>query len=130
MVYLWCMAGILLMLMINMILIQNKKWGRIGFVIPTLIAFVIIYLNPVDLFYKMTTWKTQTILFESTKSSNSTIEFQMQDAGALGYNMRTVEVYKLGFIFRLVHEMTTGELSPVEWKEVNRTVNELGLKGI
>jgi hypothetical protein len=130
MVYIWCMAGTLLMVMINMILIQNKILGRVGFVIPILIAFGIIYLNPIDLFYKMTTWKTQTILFENVKSSNRTIEFQMQDTGALGYNLRTVEVYKFGFIFRKVREINLSELSTTEWTEVNRTINELGLKGV
>jgi hypothetical protein len=130
MVYLWCMAGTLLMLMINLILIQNKIFGRIGFVIPALVAFGIIYLNPVDLFYKMATWKTQTILFESTQSPNITIDFQMQDAGPSGYNMRTVEVYKFGIIFRKVREVNLGNLNSVEWIEVNKIVNELGLKGM
>jgi hypothetical protein len=73
-------------------------------------------------------WRTQTILFQNGHLSFKTVEFQMQDIGALGYNKRTVEVIYLTPLFMLTSEVPNDIDKRVEWIKVERDVNELGLK--
>ena len=40
-------------------------------------------------------WKTQTIMYQNLHLANRTIEFQMQDMGALGSSARTVDRIKI-----------------------------------
>jgi hypothetical protein len=73
-------------------------------------------------------WRTQTILFQNGHLSFKTVEFQMQDIGALGYNKRTVEVIYLTPLFMLTSEVPNDIDKRVEWIKVEKDVNELGLK--
>ncbi len=72
-------------------------------------------------------WKTQTILFERS-SGRENIEFQMKDIGARGYQRRTVSVTRYLFAFSLIHQVDTDRLDS-SWSRINKSVNELGLKG-
>ncbi len=73
-------------------------------------------------------WRTQTILYQNGHLSYKTVEFQMQDVGALGYNKRTVEVFYLTPLFMITSEVPTGIDKRVEWVKVDKDVNELELK--
>lgn len=73
-------------------------------------------------------WRTQTILYQNGHLSSKTIEFQMQDVGALGYNKRTVEVFYLTPLFIIISEAPNDIEKRVEWVKVDKDVNELGLK--
>jgi hypothetical protein len=73
-------------------------------------------------------WRTQTILYQNGHLSFKTVEFQMQDIGALGYNRRTVEVIYLTPLFILTSEVPNDIDKRVEWIKVEKDVNELGLK--
>lgn len=73
-------------------------------------------------------WRTQTILYQNGHLSFKTVEFQMQDVGALGYNKRTVEVFYLTPFFMTTSEVPNDMDKRVEWVKVNKDVNELGLK--
>ena len=73
-------------------------------------------------------WRTQTILYQNGHLSFKTVEFQMQDIGALGYNNRTVEVFYLTPFFMLTNEVPKEIDKRVEWVKVDKDVNELGLK--
>ena len=73
-------------------------------------------------------WRTQTILYQNGHLSFKTVEFQMQDIGALGYNKRTVEVFYLTPIFMTTSEVSNDIDIRVEWVKVDKEVNELGLK--
>ncbi len=52
----------------------------------------------------------------------------MQDAGALGYNKRTVEVFYLTPFFMIISEVPSDIDKRVEWVKVDKDVNELELK--
>ena len=72
-------------------------------------------------------WKTQTILFENGHFKNKTIEFQMQDKGALGYNKRIVEVTNLTGFLKIIEPIDTINLG-LPWIKVDKEINELNLK--
>ncbi len=73
-------------------------------------------------------WRTQTILYQNGHLSFKTVEFQMQDVGALGYNKRTVEVFYLTPLFMITSEVPTDIDKRVEWVKVDKDLNELELK--
>jgi len=73
-------------------------------------------------------WRTQTILYQNGHFSFKTVEFQMQDIGALGYNKRTVEVFYLTPLFMITNEIPNDIDKKVEWVKVDKDVNELELK--
>ena len=73
-------------------------------------------------------WRTQTILYQNGHLSFKTVEFQMQDVGALGYNKRIVEVFYLTPLFMITSEVPNNIDKKVEWVKVDKDVNELELK--
>ena len=73
-------------------------------------------------------WRTQTILFEHRTNNLRTVEYQMQDKGARGYNRRTVKRTKVLPLLSWNVLTKTDDLSDTDWKQVNLEVNELGLK--
>lgn len=73
-------------------------------------------------------WRTQTVKYRNLHLANRTIEFQMQDKGAFGYNRRTVDVIRLLPFLRWTTEASISELDSLTWKLVDEDVNELGLK--
>ncbi len=78
--------------------------------------------------FSTSAWRTQTILYQNGHLSFKTVEFQMQDIGALGYNKRTVEVLYLTPFFMITSEVPNDIDKKVEWLKVDKEVNELGLK--
>lgn len=73
-------------------------------------------------------WRTQTILYQNGHLSINTVELQMQDVGALGYNKRTVEVFYLTPFFITTKVAPSDIYKSVEWVKVDKDVNELELK--
>ncbi len=73
-------------------------------------------------------WRTQTILYQNGHLRFKTVEFQMQDVGALGYNKRTVEVFYLTPFFMITSGVPNDIDKRVEWVKVDKDVNELGIK--
>ena len=94
-----------------------------------IISFVCISVYLKEEFKWNGDWKTQTIIYENGHFNNKTIEFQMQDKGALGYNRRIVEVTKFTFFLKLIEQVDTTEID-LPWILVNKDVNELRLKPI
>ena len=77
-------------------------------------------------------WKTQTVIFRNNHLSNRTIEFQLQDKGAFGYNRRTVDRVKIFPFVSWTKTLTEQELENIDsvsWDKVDIHVNEQGLKG-
>lgn len=72
-------------------------------------------------------WQTQTILYQNGHLSFKTVEFQIQDAGALGYNKRTVEVFYLTPFFMITSEVPNDINKRVEWVKVDKDMNEFEL---
>lgn len=88
----------------------------------------ILVIGPMKILFSTGTWRTQTILYQNGHLSFKTVEFQMQDIGALGYNRRTVEVIYLTPLFILTSEVPNDIDKRVEWVKVDKEINELGLK--
>jgi hypothetical protein len=77
-------------------------------------------------------WKTQTIIYKNKHIPAWTIESQLQDKGALGYNKRIVERMKLFSFLSWAKKLTEEDLKTIDtltWSEVNIYINEQGLKG-
>ncbi len=74
-------------------------------------------------------YKTQEVLFQNRDWTRKTIEFQMMDVGAFGYNRRTVERVRLIPFIDLIEMVDDTKVDTTIWKPVNIYVNELGLKG-
>ena len=73
-------------------------------------------------------WKTQAIIYDQRNLKRKTIEFQMQDKGALGFNRRIVEVTRITGFLEYVVPIDTSKVS-LPWIKVNKDINEIGLKG-
>jgi hypothetical protein len=128
-VYIGVLIGTLVIIIINLVFIEHNIWGKIGFIFPVGVAFGIIYLNPLHIYFMSSTWKTQTILYENKLHRNINIQHQMQDTGTHGYNNRIVEVENFFQIFSIVKNVNLNELRETQWLEINKDVNELKLKG-
>ncbi|MEM9391908.1 MAG: hypothetical protein AAGA02_15625 [Bacteroidota bacterium] len=51
-------------------------------------------------------WRTQTIVYQNMQNRNRTIEFQMQDIGALGYNRRHIDRTKIFSFLEMIRKLT------------------------
>jgi len=127
-VYFGLLIGTPLILIWNARVIKARNGKIIGSLFPTIILTLILVVGPMKILSSTDAWRTQTILYQNGHLSFKTIEFQMQDIGALGYNRRTVEVIYLTPLFMLISEVPNDIDKRVEWVKVDEDVNELGLK--
>jgi hypothetical protein len=77
-------------------------------------------------------WKTQTILFQNKHLFNQTIEFQLQDKGALGFNKRTIDRRKIFPFISWTKRLTDEDLKNIDlltWDKVDIELNEQKFKG-
>jgi hypothetical protein len=116
------------LLLWNLFSIKTKTKRIIATVYPTFFLILIFVVNPMKILFSSGAWRTQTILYQNGHLSFKTVEFQMQDIGALGYKRRTVEVIYLTPLFMLTSEVSNDIDKRVEWIKVEREINELGLK--
>jgi hypothetical protein len=113
------------------ILTIRKSWSLIKRLLASTAVFVIFLIFKFYLDWRGD-WKTQTIMYQHKHLSNRTIESQLQNKGALGYNRRTVDRTKLFPFVSRTKQLTQENLEAVDtvtWDRVNIYVNEQGLKG-
>ena len=127
-VYFGLLIGTPLTLIWNVWIIKTRNGKIIGTVFPTIILTLILFVGPMKILFSTSAWRTQTVLYQNGHLSFKTVEFQMQDVGALGYNKRTVEVFYLTSFFMTTSEVPNDIDKRVEWVKVDKDVNELGLK--
>ncbi|WP_188221194.1 hypothetical protein [Flavobacterium pokkalii] len=127
-VYIGLLIGTPLTLIWNAVTIKPRNRKINWTILPTAILIFILIVGPMKLYFSTGAWRTQTILYQNGHLSFKTIEFQMQDVGAFGYNKRTVEVFYLTPLFMITSEVPTDIEKKVEWIKVDKEVNELGLK--
>lgn len=127
-VYFWAVVGTAFTLILNLLTIKIKTKRIIWTAFPTIVLGFILVIGPMKIMFSTDAWRTQTILYQNGHLSSKTIEFQMQDVGALGYNKRTVEVFYLTPLFIIISEAPNDIEKRVEWVKVDKDVNELGLK--
>ena len=116
------------MLIWNLLYLKQKASKIIGTFLPVSAIIFILVIGPLQFLFSIGAWKTQTILFEHKNHSFKTIEFQMQDVGALGYNNRTVQVLYLTPLFMITDNVPIDLQRKQEWCKVEIEVNEQGLK--
>lgn len=112
----------------NLFAEKTKTKRIIGTIYPSIFLILVFVSNPMKILFSSGAWRTQTILYQNGHQSFKTVEFQMQDIGALGYKKRTVEVTYLTPFFMLTSEVPNDIDKRVEWIKVDKDVNELGLK--
>lgn len=102
---------------------------KISSSIKTFVVFIsTIFLGILINYFEWTgSWKTQTIIYKHGHLNFKTIEFQMQDKGALGYNRRIVEVTNLFYFARIIEPVDTSKVD-LPWIRIDKDVNELKLK--
>ncbi|RYE57188.1 MAG: hypothetical protein EOP48_06360 [Sphingobacteriales bacterium] len=106
---------------------QSKR--KPGWIFFTAVILVVVALTgPMKFFFTSGAWCTQTVMYEHGHFSFKTIEFQMQDLGALGYKSRTVEVLYLTPLFIIINDFPCNVEPQTEWIKVDKDINELGLK--
>lgn len=127
-VYFGFLIGTPSILLWNLFSIKTKTNRIIGTVYPTILLGLILVVNPLTIIFSSGAWRTQEILYQSGHLSFKTVEFQMQDIGARGYNKRTVEVIYLTPLFILTSEVPADIDKRVEWIRVDKDINELELK--
>lgn len=127
-VYVGLLVGSPVMLVWNFFVLKAIFKRVIWTLFPTIILTLVLVVGPMKILFSTGTWRTQTILYQNGHLSFKTVEFQMQDIGALGYNRRTVEVIYLTPLFILTSEVPNDIDKRVEWVKVDKDVNELGLK--
>jgi hypothetical protein len=127
-VYIGLLIGTPLTLIWNAVTIKPRNRKIIWTILPTAILIFILIVGPMKLYFSTGAWRTQTILYQNGHLTFKTIEFQMQDVGAFGYNKRTVEVFYLTPLFMITSEVPTDIDKRKEWVKVDKDVNELGIK--
>lgn len=93
-----------------------------------LVMVSIIIIGPMKIIFSSSSWKTQNIVYKHGHLNFKTVEYQMQDIGAFGYNKRTVEVLYLTPWFTIISPVINDIDKRVEWIRVDEDINELGLK--
>lgn len=127
-VYIGLLVGSPVMLVWNFFVIDPILKRVIWTLFPAIMLVFIFITSPMKILFSSGSWHTQSILYQSRHTSSNTIEFQMQDIGALGYNERTVEVQYLTPYFMIIKVIPNRAASGSDWIPVEKDVNELGLK--
>jgi hypothetical protein len=127
-IYYGLLLGTPLTLIWNFLVIKSKTKRIIWTIVPSIILILILVINPVKIFFSSGIWMTQTIIYKHGHLSFRTIEFQIQDKGALGFNKRTVEVLYLTDLFMITSEVPNNIEKKLEWFRVDMNVNENGFK--
>lgn len=122
------LIGTPLTLIWNLVVIKTKSKRIAGIVFPSIILILVIFIGPLKVLFSFGAWQTQTVLYQNGHLTFKTVEFQMQDVGAMGYNKRTVEVLYLTNLFIITSEVPKDIDQRVEWLKVNKEINELGIK--
>lgn len=122
-------------LSIPVILIVNWRLYSNYFIafVAVLGTTMLLLFSPVillELSFSSGVWKTYGIEYVSVDSPGHTIERQVQDVGALGYNNRTIEVFHKNPVFMLVNETLPDTTKRENWEPVNLDFTHLYKKGL
>ena len=128
-VYCVLLIGTPSILVYNSIVAKTIHRKIIGSILPISILVFVLAVGPTRILYSIEAWQTQIILYQHNHLKFKTIEFQMQDIGALGYNRRTVEVLYLTPFFMITSKVPDDiDQRLLEWRSTDKNANELMLK--
>lgn len=121
-VYFGLLVGTPLTLVWNLLVIKTKTKRIIGAAFPiTMLTFILI-VGPMKILFSTGAWRTHIILYQNRDVRFKTVEIQMQDVGALGYNIRTVEVFYLTPFFMITSEVPSAIDKRVEWVKLEKEI--------
>lgn len=127
-IYFGFLIGTPIVLIWNLFSIKSIIGKVLGVVYPILFLILIAIMNPMTILLSSSVWQTQTILYQNNHLKFKTIEFQMQDIGARGYNKRLVEVIQVTPLFMLTSDAPNNIANQPEWHKVNKDINQIRLK--
>ena len=105
----------------------SKKLKILLSLIPITSIVFILKIGILNFIFSITTWKTQTILYQNKENSNLKVEFQMLDSGFAGYNKREVEIhYFTDWFYTFKPRKEKYELN--NWYIINKEINQLEIK--
>lgn len=117
----------ILILPISLLVIEiylNRSFRK-HIIIKTILICTIIgllYINPLNIIYNISTWKTQTVEYVDKNWMNHKVEIQMKDMGAFGYANRKVEIVYLSnyFYFICTKKFDDHNFTKYKWKMLNK----------
>lgn len=112
------------------ILTIRKSWTLIKKLLAATVVFAMFSIFKFYLDWRGD-WKTQTIMYQHKHLSNRTIESQLQDKGAFGYNKRTVDRMKLFPFVSWTKQLNPENLEAVDrvtWDRVSLMLMNKNLK--
>ena len=105
----------------------SKRSKVLFSLIPIASILMILKIGILNFIFSITTWKTQTILYQNKENSNLKVEFQMLDIGFAGYDKREVEIhYFTDWFYTFKPRKEKYELN--NWYMINKEINELEIK--
>lgn len=101
-------------------IVLNTSLKRISLLAyPMVMLVLIIVINPFRILYRSSVWETVNVLYEHKYCFFRTVEFQMQDIGARGFNRRTVEVISLTPFFAITRDAASDIAEDTGWLDVS-----------
>ena len=104
----------------------SKKLKILFSLLPITSIIFILKIGILNFIFSISTWKTQTILYQNKENSNLKVEFQMLDIGFAGYDKREVEIHYFTNWF-YTFKPRSENYEPSKWNTINQEVNELNL---
>ena len=116
-------------LLILSLFTNNKQLKRILYISAfSIFILTAIILRISNILHFGTGYVTQDLIYVHKENANKRIEFQMEDAGALGYNKRTVTIESCYIFLNRINEIDLEKIDKKEWKYIGEFKNELQIK--
>lgn len=122
------MIGTIVCPVLNLFVNKSKTQKIIWVSLSILYLIFILFVGPLKILFSMSAWKTQTILYKNINNVSETLEIQLQDMGALGYNERTAKVNHMNGLFMFLSEMPKDIEHNKSWLKVDIEVNNSDIK--
>lgn len=126
-IYFGLLISILFSILLLFTISYQKKVKILLSIIPIISIGIILKFGILNFIFSISTWKTQTILYQNIENSNLKVEFQMLDIGFAGYEKREVEIHYFTDWF-YTFKPRKEKYEPNNWLLINEEKNELNLE--
>jgi len=126
-IYFGLLISILFSILLLFTISYQKKVKILLSIIPIISIGIILKFGILNFIFSISTWKTQTILYQNIENSNLKVEFQMLDIGFAGYEKREVEIHYFTDWF-YTFKPRKEKYEPNNWLLISEEKNELNLE--
>lgn len=126
-IYFGLLISILFSILLLFTISYQKKVKILLSIIPFISIGIILKFGILNFIFSISTWKTQTILYQNIENSNLKVEFQMLDIGFAGYEKREVEIHYFTDWF-YTFKPRKEKYEPNNWLLISEEKNELNLE--